>query len=75
MLPRSSRTPTRLAVSATFCDEALFDALTGRVVPVERLPFELPSSMEAVRAQASDAPHDSRAPLYPWGYVFRHPPR
>ena len=52
-------------------DVALFDALTGRVRPIGRLPFELPRSMEAVQAQLSDVPHDSKSPLYPiW---FRKP--
>lgn len=51
-------------------DGALFDALSGAVKPVGRLPFELPSSMAAVQAQASDAPHDSKDPLYPFGYRF-----
>ncbi|MEP7347924.1 MAG: glycoside hydrolase family 3 N-terminal domain-containing protein, partial [Gemmatimonadaceae bacterium] len=49
-------------------DGALFDALTGRVMPVGRLPFELPGSMIDVRRQSPGAPHDSRAPLYPLGY-------
>ena len=49
-------------------DDALFDALTGRVRPVGRLPFELPRSMAAVRAQRSDVPHDSKSPLYPVGF-------
>jgi beta-glucosidase len=49
-------------------DGALFDALSGAVPPVGRLPFELPSSMAAVQAQASDLPHDSAQPLYPIGY-------
>ena len=49
-------------------DEALFDALTGKVKPVGRLPFELPRSMDAVRAQKPDVPHDSKSPLYPVGY-------
>jgi beta-glucosidase len=46
-------------------DDALLDALTGVVAPRGRLPFELPSSMAAVEAQAEDAPHDSAKPLYP----------
>jgi len=46
-------------------DDALLDALTGAVAPRGRLPFELPSSMAAVEAQAEDAPHDSAQPLYP----------
>ncbi|SEK06570.1 beta-glucosidase [Sphingobium sp. AP50] len=49
-------------------DGALFDILTGRAKAQGRLPFELPSSMDAVRAQRSDAPHDSANPLYPSGY-------
>jgi beta-glucosidase len=49
-------------------DGALFDALTGKVRPVGRLPFELPRSMDAVRAQKTDVPHDSPSPLYPFGY-------
>ncbi len=32
-----------------------------------KLPFEMPSSMEAVRAQLEDVPHDSKAPLFPIG--------
>jgi beta-glucosidase len=52
-------------------DGALFDVLTGRVRAEGRLPFELPRSMEAVRAQKTDAPHDSESPLYPFGYRSR----
>ncbi len=52
-------------------DDALLDALTGRVLPVGRLPFELPRSMDAVRAQHSDVPHDSESPLYPVGFRWR----
>ena len=49
-------------------DGALFDALTGKVTPIGRLPFELPRSMDAVRAQKGDVPHDSPQPLYPIGF-------
>jgi beta-glucosidase len=49
-------------------DDALLDALTGVIPPQGRLPFELPSSMAAVEAQAEDAPHDSAQPLYPIHY-------
>src|SRR6266852_249927 len=49
-------------------DAALLDVLTGRAKPEGRLPFELPSSMEAVQAQRSDVPHDSARPLYPFGF-------
>jgi len=33
-----------------------------------KLPFELPSSMDAVRAQLEDVPHDSKDPLFAIGY-------
>ena len=49
-------------------DAALIDVLTGRARPEGKLPFELPSSMDAVRAQHSDVPHDSTRPLYPFGF-------
>ncbi len=58
------------AVVANFgvSDAALVDVLAGRARPQGRLPFELPSSMRAVEAQRPDVPHDSRAPLYPFGF-------
>jgi beta-glucosidase len=49
-------------------DDALLDVLTGVYAPTGKLPFELPSSMEAVRAQKEDVPHDSKDPLYPYGH-------
>ncbi|WP_428333218.1 glycoside hydrolase family 3 N-terminal domain-containing protein [Novosphingobium sp.] len=52
-------------------DAALLDVLAGRVKPKGRLPFELPSSMQAVEAQQSDMPSDSRAPLYPVHFPSR----
>jgi beta-glucosidase len=48
-------------------DEAVLDVIFGRFSPVGRLPFELPSSMEAVRQQHPDVPYDSAHPLYPFG--------
>jgi len=57
------------ALVATFgvSDEALLDVLVGKFAPVGRLPFEMPSSMEAVRAQLEDVPADSKAPLFAMG--------
>jgi beta-glucosidase len=49
-------------------DEAVLDVLFGRTKPEGRLPFELPSSMEAVRAQLPDVPGDSRDPLFSFGH-------
>jgi len=49
-------------------DAALMDVLTGRASPRGKLPFELPSSMQAVEGQRSDLPFDSARPLYPFGF-------
>ena len=54
-------------------DTALFDVITGKASPEGKLPFELPSSMEAVRSQLSDVPYDSNQPLYPFSYGLRYP--
>lgn len=48
-------------------DAALLDALTGKISPCGRLPFELPRSMNAVRSSRPDVPSDSENPLYPYG--------
>ena len=48
-------------------DAALLDALTGRVPPRGRLPFDLPRSMDQVRAHHEDvAGYDD--PLFPFGH-------
>jgi beta-glucosidase len=57
-----------LVVNFGVSDAALLDVLAGRAKPEGRLPFELPSSMEAVAAQRSDVPHDSPRPLYAFGF-------
>jgi beta-glucosidase len=49
-------------------DAALLDVLTGKAKPEGKLPFELPSSMEAVRNQKEDVPYDSKNPLYKFGF-------
>ena len=49
-------------------DEAVMEVIFGKDKPEGHLPIELPSSMAAVRAQKEDVPHDSKAPLYPFGF-------
>lgn len=55
---------------ATFgvADEVLMDAVFGVFNPTGKLPIELPSSMEAVRAQKEDVPFDSENPLFEFGH-------
>ncbi len=49
-------------------DAAVLDVICGRFAPTGKLPFELPSSMEAVRRQKEDLPYDSENPLFPFGH-------
>jgi beta-glucosidase len=49
-------------------DEAVLDVIFGKANPQGKLPFELPSSMDAVRNQRPDVPYDSEQPLYPFGF-------
>jgi beta-glucosidase len=47
-------------------DDAILDIIFGKFAPQGKLPFELPSSMDAVRIQKEDVPHDSEKPLFPY---------
>ncbi len=49
-------------------DAAVMNVIFGKAKPQGKLPFELPSSMEAVRNQKEDLPHDSENPLYAYGF-------
>jgi beta-glucosidase len=57
---------TALVASYGTSDEALLDALTGTIAPRGRLPFDLPRSMDQVRAHPEDVPgYDD--PLFRFG--------
>jgi beta-glucosidase len=49
-------------------DAAVLDVVFGRFAPTGKLPFEIPSSMDAVKKQKEDLPYDSENPLYPFGF-------
>ena len=49
-------------------DSAVLDLIFGRFEPSGKLPFEIPSSIQAVDRQKEDLPYDSEMPLYPFGH-------
>lgn len=63
---------TALLADFDTSDEVLADVLFGIRKAEGKLPFELPSSWEAVEKQLEDVPYDSKDPLYPFGYGLSH---
>lgn len=49
-------------------DQVIFEGIYGRFNPSGKLPFEIPSSMEAVINQKEDLPDDTLNPTYEFGY-------
>jgi beta-glucosidase len=68
VIPEISTAANGLLVEFGASDEAVLNVVFGKACPEGRLPFELPSSMEAVRKQRADVPFDSENPLYNFGF-------
>jgi len=68
VIPEISQAAKALLGEFGASDTSVLDVLFGKANPEGKLPFELPSSMEAVKAQKADVPYDSEAPLYPFGF-------
>jgi len=68
VIPEISEKAKGLLADFGASDAAVLDVIFGKSKPGGRLPFELPSSMEAVRNQKEDLPHDSKNPLYKYGF-------
>jgi beta-glucosidase len=73
VIPEIATESKGLLVNFGASDEALLDVIFGKINPAAKLPFELPSSMEAVRNQKEDMPYDSENPLFPFGYGLSYP--
>ena len=68
VIPEISAMAKALLADYGASDAAVLDVLFGHARPEGRLPFELPSSMDAVRNQQADVPYDSENPLYRFGF-------
>jgi beta-glucosidase len=68
VIPELAEAAAALLADFGATDGALLDVVYGRAKPTGALPFELPSSMDAVRRQLPDVPHDSDDPLFPFGH-------
>jgi len=68
VIPEIAEKSAALVANFGANENALLDVLFGKFAPQGKLPFELPSSMETVRKQKEDLPHDSENPLFPFGH-------
>jgi beta-glucosidase len=68
VIPEIADKSAGLIVNFGATDDAILDVIFGKYKPMGKMPFELPSSMEAVRQQKEDVPYDSQNPLYPFGF-------
>jgi beta-glucosidase len=59
---------TSLIVNFGASEEALARVLFGDVEPQGRLPFDIPSSMEAVASSRPDVPFDTARPTFRFGF-------
>ena len=66
--PELKALPQAMILSFDPTDAAVLDVIFGRYSPKSKLPFEIPSSMDAVKAQKEDVPFDSPDPSFPFGY-------
>jgi beta-glucosidase len=67
VMPEIAAKAAGLFVDFGISDEALLSVVFGEFNPTGRLPFEIPSLMEAVEKQKEDMPYDSENPLFEFG--------
>ena len=72
VIPEINEKAAGLIANFGASDAAVLDVIFGKAAPGGKLPFELPRSMEAVRQQKEDLPHDSVNPLYPIGHGLNY---
>lgn len=68
VIPEIAAAGKGLFVNFGATDKVLLDLVFGNFKPQGKLPVEMPSSMEAVRQQKEDLPHDSDKPLFGYGF-------
>lgn len=68
VMPEIAAKSAGLFANFNVSDKAFLEVVFGKFKPVGKLPFELPSSMQAVEKQLEDVPYDSEKPLYPFGH-------
>lgn len=68
VIPEINEASGALIADFDCSDEIIMGLIFGEFNPQGKLPFEMPSSMDAVRKQKEDVPYDSENPLYDFGF-------
>ena len=68
VIPEIAAASKALIANYGASDKSVCEVLFGHISPKGKLPFELPSSMEAVYKQKADVPYDSENPLFKFGH-------
>ena len=68
VIPEIANSSKALIADYGASDKSVCEVLFGNAQPEGKLPFELPSSMEAVTNQKTDVPYDSENPLFGFGF-------
>ncbi|MDN3643254.1 glycoside hydrolase family 3 N-terminal domain-containing protein [Lutimonas halocynthiae] len=68
VIPEISEAAQAVIADYGASDQSVCEVLFGNASPKGKLPFELPSSMEAVYKQKTDVPYDSENPLFEFGF-------
>ncbi|MEO0573785.1 MAG: glycoside hydrolase family 3 C-terminal domain-containing protein [Bacteroidota bacterium] len=72
VIPEITASATAVIADFGASDQSVCEVLFGNSEPRGKLPFELPSSMQAVRQQKTDVPYDSEKPLFKFGFGLRY---
>ncbi len=72
IIPEISKSCAGLLADFGSSDDVFLDVVFGKSEPQGKLPFELPSSPEAVEKQLEDVPYDSENPLFSFGFGLRY---
>lgn len=68
VIPEINAAARALVAEYGASDKSILEVIFGMARPEGKLPFELPSSMQAVYNQKPDVPYDSENPIYPFGH-------
>jgi len=72
VIPEIAKASKALIANYGASDKSVCEVLFGNTAPKGKLPFELPSSMQAVYNQKTDVPYDSENPLFEYGFGLKY---